>query len=73
MLNRSLVDICCNRFKRRSFRLAARPQKDGNARPLIVAEIASSLADMLFAQNKLEDARTAVTTAINAAEVRAVH
>lgn len=44
------------------------PQKDGDAKPQVLADIASSLADMLFAQQRLEEARSAVVVAIDAAE-----
>jgi hypothetical protein len=40
----------------------------GEARPVIIAEVASTLSDMLYAQNKLDDAKGVVSQALDAAE-----
>ncbi len=40
----------------------------GEARPEVVSEVASSLADMLYAQEKHEEAQEAVETAMASAE-----
>jgi tetratricopeptide (TPR) repeat protein len=41
---------------------------DGKGRPQVVAQVASALADMLYAQQKFADARAAVSDALAAAE-----
>eukprot|EP00877_Chromochloris_zofingiensis_P010088 jgi/Chrzof1/5332/Cz15g22130.t1 len=49
-------------------RKALKAVTEGEARPEVVAEVASSLADMLYAQQKFDEAQEAVATALDAAE-----
>eukprot|EP00775_Hariotina_reticulata_P005761 gene5761-6001_t len=54
------------KFQRRA--LEAVTASPGAARPEIIAEVASSLADMLYASEKLLDAKEALQVALDAAE-----
>lgn len=49
-------------------REALRIVSGGDARPVIVAEVASTLSDMLYAQDKLDEAKAVVGQALDAAE-----
>lgn len=53
--------------------LQAVTKEAGAARPEVVAEVASSLADMLYATDKLPDAKEALQVALDAAEASAQH
>ncbi|WIA17452.1 hypothetical protein OEZ85_014298 [Tetradesmus obliquus] len=59
------------KFQRKA--MEAVTAKPGLARPEIIAEVASSLADMLYASDKLVDAKGALQVALDAAEAGGQH